>query len=73
MPLNGTTITLAEVKDQFMHWRATRTKLEKVPESLWEGVRIPMKIVIDSAPKLLVITTKVAALIGDIEQKIKMT
>lgn len=31
--------TLQKVKQQFVQWRATRTKLEKIPPHLWEAVK----------------------------------
>jgi len=34
-----TSLTLAEVKAQFEHWRATRGKVCKIPEDLWDGVK----------------------------------
>lgn len=36
---NHAKVTLAEVKAQFAHWRATRSKVGKIPEDLWHGVR----------------------------------
>jgi hypothetical protein len=38
-PSNSTATTLAELKAQFAHWRATRSKVGKIPEPLWDGVR----------------------------------
>jgi hypothetical protein len=34
-----TSLTLAEVKAQFEHWRATRSKVCKIPEDLWDSVK----------------------------------
>lgn len=34
-----TTVTLEEVKEHFEHWRKTRTRQGKIPQSLWAEVK----------------------------------
>lgn len=34
-----TTLTLSDVKQHFDHWRATRIKQSKIPDSLWSEVK----------------------------------
>jgi hypothetical protein len=34
-----TNLTLNDVKQHFDHWRATRTKQSKIPDSLWSEVK----------------------------------
>ena len=38
-PASLTAITMERAKEQFTHWRATRSKRCKIPEYLWEVVR----------------------------------
>lgn len=35
----STTLTLNDVKQHFDHWRATRIKQSKIPDSLWSEVK----------------------------------
>jgi hypothetical protein len=36
---SSTPITLEEVKAQFVHWRASRTKVGKIPSALWNAAK----------------------------------
>ena len=37
--MHQNTTSLEEVKSHFDHWRATRTKREKIPDYLWDKVK----------------------------------
>lgn len=37
--ISSDTLTLEAVKSRFDHWRATRTKRSKIPDTLWNDVR----------------------------------
>lgn len=37
--ISSDTLTLEAVKSRFDHWRATRTKRSKIPDTLWDDVR----------------------------------
>jgi hypothetical protein len=37
--LSSASITLEEVKAQFAHWRGSRTKVDKIPNALWNAAK----------------------------------
>jgi hypothetical protein len=37
--VSSDTLTIEAVKSRFEHWRATRTKRSKIPDTLWDDVR----------------------------------
>ena len=39
-PNRNTALTLEDVREHFEHWRNTRDKRRKIPESLWDEVRM---------------------------------